>query len=254
MVVDQAVRMDLAQALDLVVFARRVAGFEPDAWQAEVLRSNRSRICLNCCRQSGKSTTTGILALHTAIYEPSSLVLLLSPSLRQSSELFRKVADAYKQVAGEVPSEAESALRLELANGSRIVSLPGKEATIRGFSGVDLLAVDEAARVDDDLYRSVRPMLAVSRGRLVLLSTPFGKQGFFYDTWSDRGPEWLKVKVTAEECPRISSEFLEEERQTLGPWWFSQEYMCTFEESETCVFGVEEIKAAFEQEVETWAM
>lgn len=234
-------------------FAESV-GLIPDSWQADVLTTPRDRIILNCCRQSGKSSITGILALYTALYESPALVLLLSPSLRQSSELFRKVLTLYGKVAGAFPSRAESALRLELMNGSRIVSLPGNETTVRGYSGVDLLAVDEAARVTDDLYCSVRPMLAVSGGRLVLLSTPFGKQGFFYDTWSEEGDEWLRVRVTAEECPRIPPEFLEEERRTLGPWWFAQEYFCEFEDSVAAVFGGEEIREAFSQEVEQWAI
>lgn len=51
-----------------------------------------------------------------------------------------------------MPTQTESALRLELQNGSRIISLPGKEQTVRGFSGVRLLAIDEAARVPDELY------------------------------------------------------------------------------------------------------
>src|SRR4029434_3443645 len=98
---------------------------------------------------------------------------------------------------------AESALRLELANGSRIISLPGDEGTIRGFSGVAMLIIDEAALVADSLYYSVRPMLAVSRGRLVALSTPFGKRGWFHDEWHGAGA-WQRLKVTAQDCPRIS--------------------------------------------------
>jgi phage FluMu gp28-like protein len=98
--------------------------------------------------------------------------------------------------------DAESSLRIELANGSRIVCLPGKEQTIRGFSGVNLLVVDEAARVSEDLYQAIRPMLAVSGGRIILLSTPYGEQGFFYETWRNR-ENWHRAKVTAPECPRI---------------------------------------------------
>ncbi len=76
-------------------------------------------------------------------------------------------------------------MTLRLENGSRIVSLPGTEGTVRGFSGVALLIVDEASRVDDALYHAVRPMLAVSHGKLVLLSTPWGKRGFFYREWAE---------------------------------------------------------------------
>ena len=171
---------DLVLALDPVELARE-AGLEPDTWQARALRSREPRILLNCSRQAGKSTVTAALAVHTTLYEPGALALLLSPSLRQSQELFRKALDIYNGLKDPVPLESESALRLELKNGSRIVSLPGKQQTVRGFSGVTLLAVDEAAQVPDDLYFAVRPMLAVSGGRLVALSTPFGNRGWWYE-------------------------------------------------------------------------
>lgn len=170
---------DLALALDPALLMEH-AGLPPDPWQETFLRSEAKKLLLLCSRQSGKSTSTAVLALHTALYSAPALVLLLSPSLRQSQELFRKVLDAYGTLDASIPPQQESALRLELTNGSRIVSLPGKEGTIRGYSGVKLLVVDEAARVPDALYYSVRPMLAVSGGRLVCLSTPFGQRGFFY--------------------------------------------------------------------------
>ena len=169
---------DLALALDPAQLVR-AAGLVPDAWQERAIRSASPRLLLNCCRQSGKSTITAILGIHTALYQPGSLILLLSPSLRQSQELFRKCLTTYRALDRPIPPEAESALRLELENGSRIVSAPGKEGTVRGYSGVTLLIIDEAARVPDELYYSVRPMLAVSGGRLILLSTPFTKRGFF---------------------------------------------------------------------------
>src|SRR5262249_45002526 len=150
-------------------------------------------------RQVGKSSVISVLALHTAVFRPGSLVLLLSPSQRQSAEIFRKLLDAYRVLGEDAPSVAESTLMLQLANGSRVVSLPGKEESIRSFSSVSLLVIDEAARVSDALYRSVRPMLAVSGGKLVALSTPFGKRGFFYEEWHGGGP-WHRVRVTADQC------------------------------------------------------
>jgi len=171
---------DLLMALDPVELAR-AAELEPDPWQARLLRSPAARVLLNCSRQAGKSTMAATLAVHTAVYEPGALVLLLSPSLRQSQELFKKAIGCYRTVGGPIPSKTESALRLELENGSRIVSLPGKQDTVRGFSGVRLLVVDEAARVPGELYYAVRPMLAVSGGRLLALSTPFGTRGWWYE-------------------------------------------------------------------------
>jgi Terminase large subunit, T4likevirus-type, N-terminal len=244
--------LDLACSLDPVILAEQ-AGISPDPWQADVLRSGAARVLLLCSRQAGKSTITSILAVHTAVYEPGSLVLLLSPTLRQSGELFKKCAGVYQALGRPVPSDSESALQLELENGSRIVSLPGKEGTIRGFSGVRLLAIDEAAWVPDDLYLAVRPMLAVSQGRLVALSTPHGTRGWFYEAWRGQEP-WDRYEVPATRCPRISAAFLEEEQRSMGEWWYQQEYMCTFLDAETQAFRREDVDMAFREDVECWEL
>src|SRR5262249_30777129 len=189
------------------------------------------------------------LALKAALPEPPALVLLLSPTLRQSGELFRdKVLRLYNALGRPVPTTQESALQMTLANGSRIISLPGDEQTIRGYSGVALLVVDEAARVGDALYFSTRPMVAVSRGKLVCLSTPFGQRGWFYESWTGAEP-WQRVRVTADQCPRISPEFLEEERRVLGRRWYAQEYECSFEVVIDAVFVTADVQAAITPDV-----
>jgi hypothetical protein len=219
-----------------------------DPWQAELLQSTATRILMLCSRQTGKSTPAACLALSAAL-QRASLVLVLSPSLRQSQELFRKVLDLYRRQKAIVPTDQENALRLELTNGSRIISLPGTEQTVRGYSGVRLLVVDEAARVDDALYYSVRPMLAVSGGRLVCLSTQFGKRGFFHQEWTE-GEGWEKFKIVVTNCPRISAAFLTEERASLGEWWFRQEYLCQFVETLDQVFSYEAVMGALSAEVQ----
>jgi hypothetical protein len=200
-----------------------------------------------CARQTGKSTVAALLALHTALYRSPALILLLAPALRQAQELFRSIrglVGAVGEATGKI--KEESALRLEMVNGSRVVTLPGTEATIRGFSSVSLLIVDEAARVPDELYHSARPMLAVSGGRLVLLSTPYGKRGFFYREWVDGGTAWCRVSVPATGCPRIATSFLEAERAVLGEWWFRQEYLCEFVDPLDSVFQHADIEAALD--------
>jgi len=194
-----------------------------------------------------------LLSVHTALMEPKSLVLLLSPTLRQSQELFKKCLSLYRIADKPVSPESETALTLTLENGSRIISLPGKEHAVRGFSAVRLLVVDEAARVPSDLYASVRPMLAVSGGRLIALSTPFGTRGWWYEAWHSAEP-WERYEVPATEVPRIGPAFLEEECRTLGSWWFEQEYMCRFLDAQTQAFTREEVDKAFTEEVEAWAL
>ena len=189
-----------------------------------------------------------VLALHKALVAPGSLILILAPAERQAKELFSKVVLSYRTLGHVIPTASYTKLGMELSNGSRIEALPGTEKTVRGFSGVDLLIVDEAARVADELYYAVRPMLAVSGGRLLMLSTPFGKRGVFYEEWSG-GSAWERYTGTAAECPRIPSEFLEEERRTLGPWWFAQEYECRFMDTLDQVFATEVIHKAITDEV-----
>jgi hypothetical protein len=230
-----------------IQFAKRT-GIIVDPWQAAVLTSDAPRILLNCSRQSGKSTITALLGLHTALYQPGSLVLLVSRAERQSKELFRKALAAYRTLDRPVDPEAENKLELELVNGSRIVALPGSEGTIRSFSGVRLLLVDEASRVPDETYFAVRPMLAVSGGRIVAMSTPFGRRGWFWEAW-DQGDGWERVQITAPKCPRITPEFLAEERAIMPAWWFNQEYLCEFEADAGAVFSGEAIAAAFTPDV-----
>jgi hypothetical protein len=202
-----------------------------------------------CSRQSGKSQTAAALALRAALLEAPALVLLLSPTLRQSGELFRdKVLPLWRALGCPYHGRPPSQLALELSNGSRIISLPGEEGTIRGYSGVRLLAIDEAARVPDSLYFAVRPMLAVSRGRLVCLSSAYAKLGWFYEAWTGTEP-WRRVKVTAPDCPRITPAFLDEERRALGARWFAMEYLCEFGDLVDAVFRVEDITAAVSADV-----
>lgn len=240
---------DLAHALDPAAFARDALGFDPDPWQATVLQSSGRRLLLNCSRQSGKSTTAAALALHQAIYHPGSLVLLVSPSLRQSGELFRKVVLHLRALDHEPTLTESNRLSLALENGSRIVSLPGTEGTIRGFSGAALIVEDEAARVDDALYYAVRPMLAVSGGRLILMSTPFGKRGHFFEAWQDGGAEWDRIEIPATRCGRIAPAFLEEERRGMGDWWFRQEYLCEFVATTDQVFAYDLVMGALSDDV-----
>jgi hypothetical protein len=231
-------RQDSARILTL-------AGMTPDPYQQDLLRSSSRRVLILASRQVGKSQTAAGLALKEALLRPGSLTLLLSPTLRQSGELFRsKILPLYSALGRPVPAVQESALTMTLANGSRIVSLPGEEGNIRGYSNVALLVIDEAARVPDQLYQATRPMLAVSGGKLVCLSSAYAKQGFFYEAWTDGGQEWKRVKVTAAECRRIDPAFLEEERAVLGHRIYTREYECLFSSSDDSVFDPDAIDRA----------
>jgi hypothetical protein len=234
---------------DRVEFARSL-GLEPDPWQEQLLRSEAPRVLMNVSRQAGKSTAAAVVGLHRALYHAGSLVLVLAPAERQAKETFGKMASFYHALGHPIPADSYRKLGLALANGSRIEALPGTEKTIRGFSGVDLLLVDEASRIEDVLYHAVRPMLATSGGRLVLLSTPAGRRGVFFEEWTEGdGSAWERYEVTAEECPRIPASFLEEERAALPAFIYDQEYCCAFVDLEDQLFGYDLVQSSITDEI-----
>lgn len=200
-------------------------GMTLDPWQERLLRAT-SNVILNCSRQAGKSTGAAMLVVHRAVTKPGHLALLISPSERQSKELFRKIRTFLDRVPGGPKLAEDNVLSCQLENGSRIVSLPSSESTIRGYSAVNTLIEDEAAFVDDALNVAVRPMLAVSGGQMILMSTPNGRRGHFYEAWEGPGP-WHRERVTCWEVPRIPRDFLAEEKRVLGEM-FRQEYECEF--------------------------
>jgi hypothetical protein len=221
----------------------RDCGIEPDAVQAQLLTTTSRKALVCCCRQWGKSTTTAIAALWECLYAAPAMVIVISPSQPQSTELFKKIHGFWEKLPGAPAAEQESLTRMELANGSRIISLPGSEKTVRGYSGATLIIMDEAARVPDELLASVRPMLATTSGRFIALSTPAGRRGWFYEAW-EHGDGWERFSVKGADCARIAPEFLAEEMQALGPMRFSEEYECQFIDQNTSAFSTALIEQA----------
>jgi hypothetical protein len=238
---------ELRIALDPAVFAEEALGFTLDPWQSQVLRSVERRIVLNCGRQTGKSLLAIILALHRAIFYPGSLSLLVSPSLRQSSALIRRLINLLERLEVKPQLIEMNKLSVSLENRSIVLALPSREGNIRGFTA-NLVVEDEASRISDDTHLALRPMVSVSGGRFIMMSTPAGMRGHFYETWVE-GKGWEKVQVTAFDCPRISRDFLEEERIALGERLFGQEYGCQFVEMESQLFGYDLIAQAITSEI-----
>ena len=81
----------ISLALDPIQFMADSFGMVPDTWQANLLRNQPDNTLLLCSRQSGKSTVSAALSLYRATFYKKSLVLIISASLRQAEELFRKV-------------------------------------------------------------------------------------------------------------------------------------------------------------------
>ena len=234
---------------DAVEFARKRLGFEPDEKQAQILSGEHYRLILNCTRQWGKSTVTAAKAVHRAWTRPGSLTLVVSPSERQSREFLRKARDFVRKLRVKPRGDGDNPISLQFPNGSRVVGVPGKEARIRGFSAVSLLILDEAAWVSQQQYEAVQPMLATTDGDVWMMSTPWGKRGFFWEEWTKGGAEWLRVSVKATECSRIVPRFLERQRERMDEASFRREYLCEFMETGCQVFRREDLEAAVTGEI-----
>lgn len=249
-----SIKDDFAVSADVAEFARVYLEIEFDEWQRKVVDSKSRRIILNCSRQSGKSMLAAIMSLHKAYYTPGALVLMVSKTQRQSSELFRVMA-GYAQMLDPVPELIEdNRLSMTLKNKSRVVSLPSAASHVRGFSAPALVIVDEASRVDESMYTAIRPMLAtVPKSVLMLISTPNLKEGFYYDIWDknygNKKSTWECIKINARQCSRISKEYLKGEQESLGKAVYEREFFCKFQNADEALFDVELINNIFKQSV-----
>jgi hypothetical protein len=228
------------------IWAEDAFGLKLDDWQIKMLDSPAKRICLNIHRQGGKSTMSSLICLHTALFRPGSLSLIIAPALRQSQENFRKIRGFIDQLSNVPGFDESTKLSLQFDNKSRILCLPGgnEGKTIRGFSRPDVIVEDEAAQCSDELHYAIMPMMATYPDcRYVMASTPFGQRGHYYKIWNEN-QTWEKHVLRASQNPRISKEYLEEMKATIGPYMYSQEFCCEFVASETQLISHESIMKA----------
>lgn len=225
----------------------RLMGRTAYPWQRRVLATSKSFL-LNVHRLGGKTTVCGVKAASVAVFKPGSLTVIISRTQEQAKELLRKTITAYHCMGDPVPVARLQTQFMELTSGSRVLSLPAKEASVRGFStemtdeAVTLLLIDEAARVPEDVISAVEPMMSRG-GQLGMLTTPRGPRGTFYREFMDNphGCPWtpgqpamweagryLKIAVPWSECPDISEQFVEHLRRTRGDDFVAQEYENSF--------------------------
>jgi hypothetical protein len=261
---------------------------EPDPMQAQVLATPGHQLVL-AHRQRGKSQIAASIAFDDALRYPGCLDLVVSRSLRQSGELFRKIK-AFYTLTTPLPLVKDTEHELELSNGSRIISLPGNPDTLVGYSSVHRLILDEAARIPDATYYALRPMLARSQGTILAITTPFGRRGWFYEAWEGAaaeqnldvatverlladldfpvgeyseeavlplldGPEdfgafqWSRTFAPVTYAPRLSKAYIAHERLNVPDLWFRQEWLCEFVELGQVVFRYEDLQAMLSDDI-----
>lgn len=220
------------------------AGLTPDPWQAEMIRCPARQIIALCTRRAGKTQATACRVLARCLKQ-KTYVRIHNPTEDQSVEFLQLVRDMNDAMGCPVPLVRESQKELAWSNGSMIKAKPDSPRGARGPTP-NIVVIDEGAQVSDELYLSLKPMMLLGRAEMLVLSTPFGKQGWFFEIFND--PEklkhWTSFRVTAHECPRIDPLILEEHRATMPPRWFDQEYMLAFNDAVDSVFGKTVIESA----------
>jgi uncharacterized protein YuzE len=230
-------------------FVEEFIGVEPFDYQKEFLDNPANRKLFVAGRRVGKSRSASWKALWYAITHAEAEVLLTAKTQRQSMELFRQIKAEIRQSEAENSEwgiQRETRTEVNFSNGSRIVCLPlGRDGSnIRGY-GADLLIVDEAAYVPEEIFQEVlMPFLAVGENQFVMISTPRGKRGFFWDRYdeSNRGEnQYFVQQVPTWKNPRVDQQWVENQRNNLTPMQFKREIKGQFDENADAYFTEEEV-------------
>jgi hypothetical protein len=232
--------MDARSALDPAALFEEAFGMPALGWQRDYLRA-AGDVAILKGRQIGASLAAAALAIRTARYSSDVNAVIVSPSLKQSTEITTKARIGVHNLGLRLVQDSTSTLRL--SNGSRILSLPGTARSVRGWSA-RLLILDEAAYIGPETWTAARALVATG-GRTIVQSTPADETGDFHDLVSGDDPAWTRFTVRSDEVPTISAEFLEAQRRQMAPDAYATEFECQFGRAGARLFTAEQVDAMF---------
>ncbi|MFF0706949.1 terminase large subunit domain-containing protein [Gordonia sputi] len=232
------------------VFAEKLVGAPLWPHQLEMATST-ARIRVMCAgRQVGKSRTLAVEALHKAFTQAGALVLLISAGEVASRRLLEEctaLAVGSPLLSGSVVDEQKA--QLTLSNGSRIVSVPASDKQIRGWP-VDLLIIDEAGFVAEEIWRAAEPAIIARPGaRIILSSSPWGGLEHFFRRLWQRGltspdARYASFHWPSSMNPLVSADDLEAIREREPSHYFNREYLAEWTDESGAYFTTSEIDTA----------
>jgi len=228
-------------------FAEAILGLQLFLYQVALLECTSKRVVACWARQTGKTTAIAVKVIHFAFTRGDSTTLIVSRGLRQSMIMFgviERFVLGHPVLRGSVVRSTRT--MIVLRNGSVISALPcGPDgAGLRGFTA-HLVVMDEAAFMPEYVISSVIfPMLATTNGTAIMLSTPWGRDHVYYRSF--KNPSYWSQHVKAEQCPRITREFLLEQRRDIGELRYKMEYEAEFVEDESSFFKQDLIRECAE--------
>lgn len=222
---------NLWNAQDAVSFAEKKIGIKLDEWQKKYIKT-KGNVAIRAGRQSGKSFAQSLRVALFALLNEKTQTLIIGAVDRQSVELFEKVKSHITILAKHQIKGRPTMHKIELKNSSRIIAQPAGRTGygLRGYT-INKLVVDEAHYVPEEVWVAIRPMMAtIKNSSMDILSTPRGNVGFFYDAFETIGTkeDFTQIHVKSEDCPRITKEFLAQERKRMTKLQYMQEYEAVF--------------------------
>ena len=219
-------------------------GFTPHPKQKEMLDSiingNEKYHVIASGRQFGKTLLAQNLLLYWGINERPANILWVSPIYSQVRQVHQ---DLYSAIAdsGIVKNNNFSSNELELHTGSKITFRSAERYDgIRGATYTHAV-IDEAAFVKDEAWaEAIKPTLIVNGRRIVMISTPKGKNWFhnLYQLGKNPDhPQYKSYKGSSYDTPYIDDLDIEEAKRTVPENIFKQEYLAEFLDSGGEVFS-----------------
>lgn len=259
------------RALDKHYFAQQLWSFDRpmNFLQEQIARSLSKQLLVIGSRQIfGKTTAVAIAeALHPMIYIPGFQVIVATDKLATSQKFQDKVRDEFDKFKLKPWPEAKglhlienNTTALTLTNKAHLECISNEQRSPKGITA-DLLIFDEAAYIDDVYYDKARKTtMARPNARFIALSTPNGKQGWFYKAWlanqqalqSGKKPAWEVLSAIDDDCTWFPREYFEKERLESTEVMYRQEMKCEFLEIERSAFNVERFEQSRTDEYTAW--
>ena len=231
-------------------WAKETLNFQPNAKQAEVLDTDAKYLALCCNRQWGKTTTIAIKSLHRALTRPDQSIVILSRSKHQAAILIRIAQRYLPKLKIRLRRVLGFEYSLEFPNGSSIIAVAHNGDTSVGNTA-NVLVVDEAALVQDNVYWSVSAAVARTKGSIWLMSTPRRQAGFFYNIWHNDDKRWTRILSPVTDCPEIDPDYLEMQKRA-DPIKYRQDFLCEFIQAADRLTNRETIERMFQVDHGQW--
>jgi len=226
-----------------------------DDWQQDVMNTEGNMV-LRSGRQVGKSFIIARKAKEYALTNKKKVVMVIAFTEKQANLLFTKILrnivdqekkDNKKYISKPKPTKHV----INLKNGTQIYCYAAGDTGfgIMGYT-IDLLIADEAAWIKEEVWNSVIPALAITRGQIWLLSTPFMSEGYYAGCFDDE--DFTAFHQSSEECPRRDDKFLEKQKQKLTKSKYAQMYLGEFVDDAHRIFGDKWIEKVCTLEVKNY--